>query len=193
MSDPTGPELPPDHHAPDAGEFAGPASGHGAADRGGQRHYRAPGWFTRNVFNRAIRTLTAVGVSVWGSRTLAVRGRRSGEWRTTPVNVLSIDGDRFLVAARGETEWVRNIRVAQSGELRLGRSVEPFSVAELHDADKPPVLRAYLRRWKAEVGMFFGGVGPDSPDSELARIAPRHPVFRIVTPAPEAPGVSGQS
>jgi deazaflavin-dependent oxidoreductase (nitroreductase family) len=132
----------------------------------------------------------ACGVSVWGSRVLAVKGRRSGQWRTVPVNLLSIGEDRYLVAARGETEWVRNIRVAGGGELRLGRKVESFAVEELGDADKPSVLRAYLRRWKAEVGVFFEGVGPDSSDAELARIAPRHPVFRVVAPKP---GVTGPS
>jgi deazaflavin-dependent oxidoreductase (nitroreductase family) len=149
------------------------------------RHYKEPGWFTRNVFNRLVRTLTAAGVSVWGSRVLAVRGRRSGEWRTTPVNLLALGDDRFLVAPRGETEWVRNIRVAGGGELRLGRKVEPFAIQELDDADKPEVLRAYLRRWKAEVGVFFEGVGPDSPDTELARVAPLHPIFRVTAPAAE--------
>jgi deazaflavin-dependent oxidoreductase (nitroreductase family) len=142
------------------------------------------------VFNRIVRGLTASGVSVWGSRVLAVKGRRSGQWRTVPVNLLSIEEDRFLVSPRGETEWVRNIRVAGGGELRLGRKVEPFAVEELGDDDKPTVLRAYLRRWKAEVGVFFDGVGPDSPDTELARIAPRHPVFRVLPPRPALNGRS---
>jgi deazaflavin-dependent oxidoreductase (nitroreductase family) len=116
-------------------------------------------------------------VSVLGSRVLAVRGRSSGEWRTTPVNLLVVDGTRYLVAPRGHTQWVRNLRAAGGGELRLGRRVEPFTATEVGDDDKAPILRAYLRRWKVEVGVFFGGVGPDSPDSELRRIAPDHPVF----------------
>jgi deazaflavin-dependent oxidoreductase (nitroreductase family) len=136
------------------------------------------------VFNRVVRGLTGAGISVWGSRVLAVRGRRSGEWRTVPVNLLTIGADRYLVAPRGETEWVRNIRAAGGGELRLGRKVEPIAIQELDDAEKPAVLRAYLRRWKAEVGVFFEGVGPDSSDAELAGIAPRHPVFRVAAPTP---------
>ena len=83
--------------------------------------YLAPGWFTRNVFNRVVAGLTRLGVSVWGSRILAVRGRTSNEWRTTPVNLLTHEGNRYLVAPRGTTQWVRNIRVAKAGELRLGR------------------------------------------------------------------------
>jgi hypothetical protein len=49
------------------------------------------------------------------------------------------------------------------------------------DEAKTEILRAYLRRWKAEVGVFFDGVGPDSPEDRLREIAPRHPVFRITT------------
>lgn len=141
--------------------------------------YVVPGWFTRHVFNRAVALATSAGMSVWGSRVLQVRGRSSGELRETPVNVLTYDGSRYLVAPRGVTQWVRNIRVAGEGRLRLGRRTESFRVVEIDDADKTEILRAYLRRWKAEVGVFFGGVSARSTDDELRRIAPNHPVFRI--------------
>jgi deazaflavin-dependent oxidoreductase (nitroreductase family) len=141
--------------------------------------YVRPGWFTVHVFNPAVAGLTRVGVSVWGSRILAVRGRKSGEWRTTPVNLLVRDGQRYLVAPRGTTQWVRNLRSAGEGELRVGRRTEPFRAYELTDEEKPDVLRSYLKRWKAEVGVFFGGVNAASPEAELQRIAPDHPVFRI--------------
>ena len=147
---------------------------------GATPHYQAPGWFTRNVFNRAVALLTRAGVSVWGSRELRVRGRTSGEWRTTPVNLLTLDGEQFLVAARGQTQWVRNLRVAGTGELRVGRRTESFRATEVADDEKVPILRAYLKRWKAEVGVFFDGVSGDSPDDDLRRIAPDHPVFRVV-------------
>lgn len=145
-------------------------------------HVKKPGWFTVNVFNRLVAWLTRRGISVWGSRVLAVRGRKSGQWRTTPVNVLTLDGRRYLVAPRGHVQWTHNMRAAGGGELHLGRSVDPFTATEVPDADKAPILRAYLKRWKAEVGVFFNGVGPDSPETELRRIAPDHPVFEI-TPA----------
>lgn len=129
--------------------------------------------------NTAVAGLTRAGVSLYGSRVLYVRGRTSGEWRTTPVNPLSLPGGRYLVAPRGHTQWVKNMRVAGEGELHLGRRVERFTATELADADKPPILRAYLRRWKMEVGVFFGGVGPDASDEQLLAIAPGYPVFRI--------------
>ena len=126
---------------------------------------------------------TKAGLSVWGSRILRVRGRSTGELRETPVNLLDHDGQRYLVAPRGVTQWVRNLRVAEGGELRLGRRSERFAAVELTDPEKPDILRAYLRRWKVEVGVFFDGVDADSAEEELVRIAPGHPVFRITVDA----------
>lgn len=132
------------------------------------------------IMNKVFNALPKLGISVAGSRLLAVRGRKSGEWRTTMVNLLVDEsGARYLVAPRGHTQWVRNLRVAGGGELRLGRKTEPFTVAEVADADKVPVLRLYLRKWGWEVGKFFEGVTKDASDAELAAIAPGFPVFRI--------------
>jgi deazaflavin-dependent oxidoreductase (nitroreductase family) len=114
-----------------------------------------------------------------GSRVLEVPGRRSGLPRRTPVNLLTVDGTRYLVAPRGHTQWARNLRASGEGALLLGRRRERFAATELADDDKPAVLRAYLARWRWEVGSFFGGVGPGSSDAELRRIAPNHPVFRV--------------
>lgn len=143
-------------------------------------HYQRPGWITRTLFNPGVRLLTRAGVGVWGARTLEVTGRRSGLPRRTPVNLLVLDGQHYLVAPRGEAEWVRNVRAA-GGRLTLliGRRREEYVATEVPDDQKVPILRAYLKRWKAEVGVFFGGVGPDSSDDELLAIAPRHPVFRL--------------
>ena len=148
----------------------------------GGPHYQRPGWFTKHVFNGVVAGMTRLGISVMGSRVLRVRGRTSGEWRSTPVNLLTFEGGRYLVAPRGETQWVKNIRKAGTGELLLGRKTEAIRVTELPDGEKPALLRAYLKRWKAEVGVFFGGVSATSPEEDLRRIAPDHPVFRIEPP-----------
>lgn len=145
-------------------------------------YYAKPDWFTRSIFEPTVALLTRMGVGFWGSRILRVRGRKTGEWRSHPVNLLTFEGGRYLVAPRGLTQWARNIRVSGIGELWLGRHVEAFKAVEIPDDAKPPILRAYLKRWKTEVGTFFRGVGPDSPDSELRRIAPDHPVFRVDPP-----------
>jgi hypothetical protein len=74
---------------------------------------------------------------------------------------------------------VRNPRAAGQGELRVGKRIEAFRATEIADEEKPAILRAYLKRWKAEVGVFFGGITAASPEDDLRRIAPNHPVFRI--------------
>lgn len=131
------------------------------------------------LFNAAVGGLARLGISLYGSRILAVRGRQSGEWRMVPVNPLTHEGARYLVAPRGETQWVRNLRVAGGGELRLGRRRDAFRATEVADRDKPPLLRAYLRIWAFEVAAFFDGVGAEAPEEALRRIAPGHPIFRI--------------
>src|ERR1700694_1594658 len=143
------------------------------------RHYQRPDWFTKNVFNRVVALFTRLGISVWGSRILRVRGRKSGEWRSNPVNLLTFEGKHYLVSPRGHTQWVRNIRVTGGGELVLGSKVQAFTAVEIPDAEKAPIVRAYLKRFSFEVGMFFKGVKADSPDEDLSRIAPDHPVFRL--------------
>jgi deazaflavin-dependent oxidoreductase (nitroreductase family) len=145
--------------------------------------YVRPGRFTRKAFNPLVRWLTRRGLSLAGSRELRVVGRRSGQVRTTVVNLLELDAQRYLVAPRGTTEWVRNLRAAGTGELRVGRTVERFTARELTDAEKAPVLRAYVDRWGWEVGQFFEGLGKDPSDDELAAVAPGFPVFTVATAA----------
>jgi deazaflavin-dependent oxidoreductase (nitroreductase family) len=144
--------------------------------------HNGPGWLTTNVSTRIVIGLTRAGISVLGSRVLEVRGRKSGQWRRTPVNLLTVAGERYLVAPRGRTQWVRNLRASGEGRLLLGRRSEPFAATEVTDDEKPPLLRAYIRRWRFVLGAFFDGVGPDAPESELRRIAPNHPVFRLGPP-----------
>jgi len=126
--------------------------------------YLKPDFVTKSIANPLMRWL---GVKP----TLAVRGRSSGEWRTVPVNVLDDDGARYLVAVRGETEWVRNLRAAGGGEIRRRGKTEPFRITEVPVADRPPIISAYRERWEREVKKIFEQL-PDPTD---------HPVFRITT------------
>ncbi|HVT41876.1 MAG TPA: nitroreductase/quinone reductase family protein [Acidimicrobiales bacterium] len=145
-------------------------------------HYKEPDWFTRHIFNKAMSGLTRLGISVWGSRVLEHRGRSTGELHHTPVNLLTIDGTDYLVAPRGETQWVRNVRHADGHlVLILGRRRRLCTAREIAPADAVPVLREYLRRWKFETGMFFEGLTPDSSDDEWAAAAGKHPVFVIAS------------
>lgn len=140
--------------------------------------YLAPSSVDR-ITAQLLRRLVAAGIPVWGARELRVRGRRSGETRRALVNLLEADGQRYLVAPRGSTEWVRNLRAAGSCELRVGRRVERVTATELDDGEKAPVLRAYLDRFGFEVGRFFEGLDGRSTAAELAARASGFPVFRL--------------
>jgi deazaflavin-dependent oxidoreductase (nitroreductase family) len=141
-------------------------------------HYQEPGRLMRRLMNPFVLVMMRVGISIWGSRILEVRGRTSGMPRRTPVNLLEIDGVHYLVSPRGEGQWVRNVR-ADGGRLALllGRRRDERIAREVPDGEKSPILRAYLRRWKMEVGVFFDGVTAGSEEEDLRRIAPDHPVF----------------
>jgi deazaflavin-dependent oxidoreductase (nitroreductase family) len=147
-------------------------------------HFIRPDWITRNVLNPTVAWLARRGVSLAGSRVLAVRGRKSGEWRRTPVNPLPHQGSRYLVAPRGHVQWTHNMRAAGGGELHKGKHVERFSAVELADAEKPEVLRVYMSKWGWEVGTFFKGLSEKSTDDELLAAASKYPVFRITAQDP---------
>jgi hypothetical protein len=143
-------------------------------------HYKRPDWFTRHVFNPMVAGFTRLGISVMGSRVLEHRGRTSGNLHHTPVNLLTYEGQQYLVAPRGETQWVRNVRHADGHlVLILGRRRQLKTATEVPVEETLPILRSYLKRWKFETGMFFDGVTPDSSDTEWAAEAPRHPVFAL--------------
>ncbi|WP_404351104.1 nitroreductase family deazaflavin-dependent oxidoreductase [Phycicoccus jejuensis] len=149
---------------------------HPSADR-----YVRPDTRMDAAFNALVRWLTARGISLLGSRVLTVTGRRSGLPRSTPVNLMPLEGERYLVAPRGVTEWVRNVRANPEAELRLGRRTERVRLVEVPVVERPAVLRVYLRRWGWEVGRFVEGLSKDSTDAELAAAAPGFPVFRVTT------------
>ena len=145
-----------------------------------ETRYLEPNIFVKHGFNRFVRRLARMGVSVAGSRELRVVGRTSGKVRTVVVNLLDREGNRYLVSPRGHSEWVRNLRAAGGrGELRVGRRVETFQATELDDDAKVPVIRAYLEKWGWEVGAFFEGLDKKASDEEILAVAPGFPVFAL--------------
>lgn len=120
-----------------------------------------------------------LGRSPGGAQLLEVRGRKSGQVRSTPVNPLELDGRMYLLSPRGETQWVRNFRAAGEATLRVGGRRDPIVLArELPDDERAPVLRAYLARWAWQVKGLIDAP-KDATDAQLAAIAPNHPVFEI--------------
>jgi deazaflavin-dependent oxidoreductase (nitroreductase family) len=139
--------------------------------------YIKPDWFTRNILNPVVAGLHRLGIGVQGSQTLAIRGRKSGEIRTNPVNPFELDGRTYLLSPRGTTQWVRNLRAAGGeGELRSGRKVRRFHAEEVPDSEKLPLMRLYMDKWSWEVKGFLG-IDAKASDEEIERILPDHPAF----------------
>lgn len=130
------------------------------------------------LFNRVFGVLAGLGLGLAHNYRLTVRGRKSGRRYRTPVNVLSLNGRDYLVAPRGETGWVKNVRA--NGELQLTRGSDDanYSVREISVSDRTPILREYLTRYAKTVQRYFT-VDPTSTDDEFATIAGRYPVFEL--------------
>jgi deazaflavin-dependent oxidoreductase (nitroreductase family) len=126
------------------------------------RHYIRPGFVLSRVVNPVIMSLGL-------TPTFAVRGRRSGEWRTVPVMPIEHGGSRYLVAPRGQTQWVRNLRAAGAGELRRRRRKEAFKAVEVDGAERESVVAAYRQKVSGLVRAQFEQL-PDPAD---------HPTFRL--------------
>ncbi|HYB91907.1 MAG TPA: nitroreductase family deazaflavin-dependent oxidoreductase [Candidatus Binataceae bacterium] len=129
--------------------------------------------------NRAFGLLVKLGLSPGYNRLLEVPGRKSGRIYTTPVNLLEMDGRRYLVASRGETAWARNARAAGRVTLRRGARTERFALRELAVAEKPPILKEFLRRYRSQVQRFYP-VAPDAPVDAFRPVAAVQPVFELV-------------
>ncbi|WP_326764070.1 nitroreductase family deazaflavin-dependent oxidoreductase [Streptomyces sp. NBC_01591] len=141
-------------------------------------YLRANAFSTR--INSIIGWLARHGISLQGSAELSVRGRKSGQMQRIPVNPHTHQGAQYLVSARGHSQWVRNMRAAGGGELRVGRRVRTFEAVEIaDDAEKALAVRTYLGRWGWQVNDYFQGVTAKSSDAELLAACPDHPVFRI--------------
>ena len=147
----------------------------------GPDRYVAPGHGLEAALGKTVAWLARRGVSLLGSRELAVRGRKTGRLQTIPVNLLHDGGRRYLVAIRGNTQWVRNVRAAGgAAQLRLGRRAESVRLVEIPVADRVPVLRLYLKRWWWEVSQFVPGVTRDSSEADLLAAADGIPAFEVL-------------
>ena len=129
--------------------------------------------------NKAFGLLVALGLGLCHNHLLQVRGRTTGRTYSTPVNVLELDGRRWLVAGRGRTQWVRNVEASGEVVLKKGWRGRRFHVRPVLDADKPRILSAYLDRFRLTVQRYFP-VRAGSPPHELAGLANRYPVFELL-------------
>lgn len=142
-------------------------------------HYNQPGKGV-HFFNGIVSWLADRGITLAGARTLEVRGRTSGNLQRIPVNPLRVEDHTYLIGARGNTQWARNVRAAGECTLRGGRSAIGYAVVEISDADKPAILRPYLKRWGWEVASLMPvEISADSTDDELIAAGVAIPVFEL--------------
>ena len=134
--------------------------------------------FVERLLNRGIGALVGLGIGPAHMRVLAVRGRKSGRLYSLPVDLLSDSGRLYLVAPRGYTEWVRNAEVAREVTLRRGGRADRYRLRTLADAEKPPILKAYLDGFRREVQRYFP-VPAGSPPEAFIPLAPRYPAFEL--------------
>ena len=137
--------------------------------------------FARHVLNPTMNWLVRRGLTLRGAQLLGVRGRRTGVWRHATVYPLEFAGQTYLVAPRGHVQWTHNLRASGTGTLRSGRRTRHFTAVEVDDPAKPPLLAAYLNRWRPEVGGYFAAVGasPATKEDEWHRLARHFPVFHL--------------
>ena len=131
--------------------------------------------------NALIRWLAELGISIAGTRSLRVRGRKTGKLRGVVVNVLTVDGVDYLVSPRGTTQWVRNVRAAGVVEVGPRWRRRPVRTTEVADPAKADLLKRYLDRWYWEVRGHIAGLTPDSGDDEIRAAAPYIPVFALAS------------
>jgi deazaflavin-dependent oxidoreductase (nitroreductase family) len=142
------------------------------------KHFNQPTTFDRAI-NKLFGLLVGVGLGLPHNYLLQVRGRKSGRVYSTPVDVLSRDDKRYLVAPRGYTQWVRNAIAAGTVSLKKGRRSEEFGIRILSDDEKPQILKSYLDRYKLTVQRYFP-VPAGSPIEAFRPLTEQYPVFELL-------------
>lgn len=144
------------------------------------RYVRAANVLTRNLLRAG---LPMYGPGHSPMYLLTVRGRKSGEPRTTPIATIEQDGERYLMTPYGVVDWVRNLRAAGEATLTRGRRPEKFRAIELPPDEAAVVLKRFIETGNP-IGRFFG-ITARASDEEFARTAETHPVFLVETHFPE--------
>ena len=144
-----------------------------------QPTFRAPSAIER-MFNRVFGSLVGLGLGFSHNYLLQVRGRKSGKLYSTPIDLLELNGKQYLVAPRGQTQWVRNAEAAGEVTLKKGRVEHRFGLRPLSDSEKPEILKAYLDRFKREVQRYFP-VPAGSPLEAFRDLLQSYPAFELIS------------
>ncbi|HET9406922.1 MAG TPA: nitroreductase family deazaflavin-dependent oxidoreductase [Candidatus Sulfotelmatobacter sp.] len=140
--------------------------------------FRAPS-SAEKLFNRVFGFLVGMGLGFSYNYLLQVRGRKTGKLYSTPINLLELNGKRYLVAPRGRTQWVRNAEAAGEITLKRGSQRERFRLRPLSGAEHLEILKAYLDSFKREVQRYFP-VAAGSPVEAFAAVAESYPAFELL-------------
>jgi hypothetical protein len=130
------------------------------------------------LINWAFRMMVRLGVGASYRYVITVRGRKTGRIHSIPVDVMELDGQKWLVAPYGISNWVRNVRVSNDVTLMRGGRSEAFKTEEAGAPEAVPVLRKYIAEVPVTRPHF--DAAPDSPDDAITAELPRHPVFRLI-------------
>jgi deazaflavin-dependent oxidoreductase (nitroreductase family) len=141
--------------------------------------FRAPSAGER-LFNRLFGLLVGAGLGFSYNYLLQVRGRKTGHIYSTPINLLEMNGKKFLVAPRGRTQWVRNVEAAGEVTLKRGRKQEKFRLRAIPEAERSEILKLYLDRFRQAVQRYFP-VKAGSDAAAFQGIAENYPVFELLT------------
>ena len=128
--------------------------------------------------NRLIILLNRLGVSIGTMHILSIPGRKTGKMRSTPVSVLRVNGQRYILTGL-ETGWVKNARAAGWGLLSSGRRQERVALVELPVEERSPILREFPAQVPGGVSMFARLLDLPADPEAFAQAAPRCPVFRL--------------
>jgi deazaflavin-dependent oxidoreductase (nitroreductase family) len=127
-----------------------------------------------------------VGMPMGPNVLLTVRGRTSGQPRTAPVAVSEIDGRRYVVGAYGDVHWVRNLRAAGEGSLRIhGRDIlvtatelDPAAARAFFAETIPSYIGRFPWLGRGFLRLLFRLVAPDIL-GDPERAAATRPVFEL--------------
>lgn len=131
------------------------------------------------IFNRLFGFLVGLGLGFPHNYLLEVRGRKSGKIYATPIDLLELNGKKYLVAPRGRTQWVRNAEAAGEVTLKKGSRRQKFHLRPIPDTDKPLILKAYLDTFKREVQRYFP-IPAGSPPESFAAVGASYPAFELL-------------
>jgi deazaflavin-dependent oxidoreductase (nitroreductase family) len=135
----------------------------------------------RRAINLVVGAMTSLGIGGQSTYLLSTKGKRTGQRRTTPVTLVTADGERWLVSPYGTVGWVHNVRAYPEVTIRRGRRAETLRAHEVSPAVAGPVLQAYLRRVRVTAPFFDAKA--DDPVERFVTEALNHPVFQLVAPS----------